>query len=280
MIPLDFDYYRPNTVAEAIDLYEELAAVGKRPMYYGGGTEIITMARVHNLDTGAVIDIKGIPECLDLGFADGTLVIGAGVSLTRISESKLWPLLAKAGGRIADHTTQGKITLGGNICGSIIYHEAVLPLLLTDSEVVVAGSDGQRGVSIHDIFRERCRLGEGELLVQIRIGKDQLDLPYTHVKRTKCEKIDYPLVSVAAIKRDDEIRVAFSGVCTFPFRSSEVERRLNERSQSTQRRVQDALKSFPAPLLNDVFGSAGYREFVLVSTLLNTLATLEGSENA
>lgn len=280
MIPLDFEYYRPDTVTGAVDLYRELAAAGKRPLYYAGGTEIITMARVHNPDTGAVIDIKGIPECRDLDFADGRLVIGAGVPLTRITEAKLWPLLAKAAGRIADHTTQGKITLGGNICGTIIYHEAVLPLFLTDSEAVVAGPDGQTQAPIGEIFRERCRLRGGDLLVRVLVDKDELHLPYAHVKRTKCEKIDYPLISLAAVRKDDAIRVALSGVCAFPFRSREVERALNERPRSTERRVREALDSLPAPMLDDVYGSAGYREFVLAITLRNTLATLEGRENA
>lgn len=275
MIPSDFDYYRPDTVEEAVSLYRALADADKYPMYYGGGTEIITMDRVHNLSTGAVIDIKGIPECKHLGFSDGHLVIGAGVSLTRISESKLWPLLAKAGGRIADHTTQGKITLGGNICGTILYHEALLPLLLTDSEATVAGTGGQRRVPVRELFRERCLLRPGELLVNIRVGEEKLELPYIHVKRTKCEKIDYPLISVAAILREDGIKVAFSGMCAFPFRSEEIEHHLNEQSLSSEQRIENALTSLPAPPLDDISGSAGYRRFILASVLSNILSSFE-----
>ncbi|MDT8903398.1 FAD binding domain-containing protein [Anaeroselena agilis] len=280
MIPIDFDYYRPDTVAEATKLYHDLAAAEKRPLYYGGGTEIITMARAYNLDTGAVIDIKGIPACSELGFAAGKLAIGAGVTLTRISEAKLWSFLAKAGGRIADHTTQGKITLGGNICGTIIYHEALLPLLLTDCEVVVAGEKGERRVSIHKVFDQRPRLEKGEMVVQFLVEEEFLDLPYVHVKRTKSEKIDYPLVSFAALKNKDEVRVAFSGVCAFPFRSADIERIINEKGTALEERVRRAVRSVPAPLLNDVSGSSGYREFVLANTLQNTLTAFEGKESA
>lgn len=48
---------------EAVDIYTRLCSEGKQPLYYGGGTEIISMARTHNIYTDAVIDIKGIPEC-------------------------------------------------------------------------------------------------------------------------------------------------------------------------------------------------------------------------
>lgn len=280
MIPIDFDYYRPDTVEDAVRLYRDLDAAGKRPVYYGGGTEIITMARVHNVVAGAVIDIKGIPACSELGVIGENLVIGAGVTLTRIAEAKLWDFLAKAGGRIADHTNQGKITIGGNICGSIIYHEALLPLFLVDGEVIVAGEQGERRVSIHDVFNQRPRLERGELIVQILVKSDWLELPFVHVKRTKSEKIDYPLISLAALKADGGIRVAFSGVCAFPFRSPDIERIINEKDASEEDRVRRAVNNLPAPLLSDVSGSSGYRQFVLTNTLYNALMALEGNVSA
>jgi len=129
VIAHDFEYYKPEFLEEALEIYRVLESEGKKPVYYGGGTEIITMARVNNFFTKAVIDIKGIPECRKMEFEGDQLVIGAGVTLTDIGESGLFPMLGAAGGRIADHSVQGKITLGGNIAGTIIYHEAILPLL-------------------------------------------------------------------------------------------------------------------------------------------------------
>ena len=64
MIPYDFEYYKPETIEEATLLYLELKIQGKKPIYYGGGTEIISMSRSFNRYTEAIIDIKGIVECI------------------------------------------------------------------------------------------------------------------------------------------------------------------------------------------------------------------------
>ena len=57
-------------------------------MFYSGGTEFITFARVNKLSADAVIDIKGIPECNVLEMHGDQLVIGAAVSLNKITEFK------------------------------------------------------------------------------------------------------------------------------------------------------------------------------------------------
>ena len=49
-------------------------------MYYSGGTEMITLARLNHVQTKAVIDIKAIRECQMSGFHDGFLITGSGLS--------------------------------------------------------------------------------------------------------------------------------------------------------------------------------------------------------
>lgn len=276
MISFDFEYYRPASVTEAANVFERLASQGKQALYYGGGTEIITMARAHLLRMQAVIDIKGIPECNALQFKGDRLVIGAAVTLTRLSEANVFPLLSATAGRAADRTNRNKITLGGNICSKIIYREAVLPLLLADSEAVIAGPQGIRRAAIGQIFHETIRLQKGEFLVQLVTERSYTALPFYHVKKTKLEEIDYPLVTLAALKKDGRIRATFSGVCAFPFRSPQIEEDLNDKSLAPGARVRQAVGHLPAPLLNDVQGSAEYREFVLKNALLDALETLEG----
>lgn len=278
MIPFEFDYYRPDTIGEAVEIYKYLDSQGRKPLYYSGGSEIISMARVHNIHTNAVIDLKAIPECNILEFQGDQLVIGASVTLSRISESKLFPLLGKACGRIADHTMQCRITLGGNIAGTILYREAVLPLLLSDSHVIVTDGGKLKKIPVCEAFNERLQLPKGEFIIQFYIRKEYTSLPYVHVKKTKNEKIDYPLISVAALKKDNKIRLAMSGVCSFPFRSPLVEKCLNDKSLAWEARASKIIESLPAPVLNDVSGSDTYRKFVLKNTLINTLKTLEGMD--
>ncbi len=276
MIPFNFDYYRPFSIDEAVQIYKELDLQRKEPIYYGGGYEIISMARFHNIYTKAVIDLKDIPECNALEFQGDCLAIGSCATLSRISESKLFPLLGKTVGRIADHTMQCRITLGGNIGGTIFYREAVLPLLLSDAYVTIASENKLRQVPISEVFFERLNLARGEFIVQFTVGREYTALPFVHVKKTKNEKIDYPLITIAAIKQSDKIRIAFSGICAFPFRSIQVEEDLNNKNSSWDIRINNVINHLPAPVLNDVSGSDKYRKFVLKNTLNNTLETLEG----
>lgn len=274
MIPFDFEYYRPESIPEAIQLFGRLDQQGKKPVYYGGGTEIISMGRMNNFSTGAVIDIKSIPQCSTMEFQKEQLVIGGGVTLTEIREANYFPLLAQAGARVADHTIQNKITLGGNLCGTIIYREALLPLLITDSELLVAGPEGEKILPIDEVFKQRMMLNKGEFIAQVRVLKRYLSLPYIHVKRTKEDKINYPLLTICAMQADGQLRIAFSGLCDFPFRSRGMESELNNSAWLPAKRIDNALMLLPCALPDNLEGSAAYRKFILSKLLKSILSEL------
>jgi CO/xanthine dehydrogenase FAD-binding subunit len=276
MIPYDFAYYKISSAEEAALLHQSLRKQGKRPYYYAGGTELITLGRVNEVYTDAVIDIKGIAECRTLQLEHNQLVIGAALPLSNIQESGFFPLLGQTISEISDHTVRNKITLGGNLCGHIYYREAVLPLLISDTEVVIAGISGKRRAPLNSLFDGRPQLGEGELLVQLIVQSDYLELPYYTVKKRRQGDVGYPLITVAALKKDEKLRVAISGLCPFPFRSEQLEEILNDRRQPPAVRIEQAIRHLPEPISNDVEGSPEYRIFVLKNTLLDALQALEG----
>lgn len=275
MIPFDFKYDQPTSLDEAVRIFRQSHLDGLHPLYYAGGTEIISFARRKQLNTRAIIDIKSIPECQVLQFYENWLVIGSAVTLTRMIEDGSFPLLSESCRHIADQINRNKITLGGNICGRIHYREALLPFLLLDSQMITAGENGFRQTSIHEFFNQEVKLDLGELLVQVMVEQMDLNAPHIFVKRTKQEKVDYPLVSIAALKKDNRIRVAFSGVCAFPFRSQKMEDILNIGGMSLEDRIQRALQFLPGQIVEDILGSREYRTFVLEDLLMGTIATLE-----
>ena len=269
-------YFKPNTIQEATKLFQDLREKGKKPLYYGGGTEIITLARLNLVHTDAIIDLKVISECNIYQLLGDELIIGSTIGLYKFEEKILYPLLTEASKEIADHTARNKITVGGNICGEIYYREAVLPFLLADSEVVIAGPSGIRKKQINDVFQKELLLNEGEFLVQILTKKEMVNVPSISIKKRKQWDDGYPLVTVASLKKDGFIRFAFSGLCPFPFRSKEMEERLNDKSLSYQERISAAVEYIPSPILNDIEGSKEYRLFVLKNTLIHIFSTLGG----
>ncbi len=275
MIPTDFTYYRPETAAEAVEVYAGAASEGKNAFYYAGGSEIITMARAGSICPHAVIDIKRIEELKELTPGEKWLTIGAACTLNQIKESNLFPLLSLSCGRIADHTNQCRITLGGNICGSIIYREASLPLLLADAELLLIGPNGRRHAAAHSIFRSGVDLLPGELVTGVRVPNWALGARHAHIKKTAGEKIDYPLLSIAALWEGKNLRAAFSGVCSYPFRNAHTEAILNERALSAGERARRAVEALPQPPYCDVEGTGEYRAFLMQNTLETLLEDWE-----
>ena len=185
MLPFNFDYYKPESIKEAIELYQTLKVQGKTPLYYGGGTEIITLGRLNLVNADAVIDLKGIRECQIFEVQNDELIIGSAVSLSVFEEKELFPLLTNTSKEVADYTSRNKITIGGNICGRIFYRESVLPFLLADSAVIIAGSKGIRKLLLSEIFHKELHLEEGEFLVQIITEKEYLHTPHLSIKKRK-----------------------------------------------------------------------------------------------
>ncbi|WP_342511631.1 FAD binding domain-containing protein [Sporosarcina sp. FSL K6-1522] len=275
MIAFDFEYYKPSTIREAVDTYQPAYQSGKQAIFYSGGTEFITFARTNKKTADVVIDIKGIPECTALKIVGDELIIGAAVTLTTIVESKLFPLLSETVKRIADHTSRNKITIGGNLNSHFMYREGILPFLLADAHAKIAGKEKERVLPLKQLLNEG--LGEGEFLVQIHVDHSYVNLPFSSIKRTRISTIGYPIVTVAALVKDQHIRTAFSGVCEFPFRLDAIEKILNDVSTAKEERIEQVIHHLPAPVVQDIHASAEYRKFVLKNVLTDTLEALEGT---
>lgn len=272
MIGFDFDYYRAQTLEEAYNIYFELYNSGKKPVYYGGGTEIISMARADSISFDAVIDIKYIYECNCHGLTENDYVIGSGVTLTQIAEANKFPLLAKTVKRIADHTIQDKITLGGNLAGTIIYREAALPLMLANCDIVLMSKSGFMKVPFMQIFDGCINLKPGEFIVQILINKRYFNLPYVHVKKTKNEKIDYPLITLTAIEDTKSIKAAACGIFTKPMMIPDVY--INDENIGIDEKISKTTDTIYNYIQQDLSGSKEYRVFVLKNVLKQALENL------
>lgn len=259
MIGTNFIYCRPESEEDAAGLYAKFDDANRPALYYGGGSEIISMCTVGSIVPGAVIDLKHIPSLKILQESGEFISLGGACTLEAIRISGLFPLLGETGGRISDHTNQCRITLGGNLCGTILYREASLPLLLVDATLELFGPGGRRTVPIHEVFDGRIRPLPGEFIVSARVDKKLAQSPFVHIKRTFTEKIGYPAVTAAALFAEGKIQTAFSGICSYPFRSAEIEQALNDRTLTSNVRAEAAASLLPEPPRSDCEGTGAYR---------------------
>ncbi|MGV3466469.1 MAG: FAD binding domain-containing protein [Heyndrickxia sp.] len=275
MIPFNFDYIKVHSIQEAVTLFRQLQLNGKKPLYFGGGTEIITLGRINRLFTEAVIDINGIPECNSFVVRDGKFYLGSCISLTQAVYQDSFLLLSNTANEIADHTARNKISLGGNICSNIRFKEAILPFLVTDSSVIIANERGFIETSIKNAFDEEYQLPAGTLLVQLVVDEAYLNAPFYAKKIRTIGTVGYPVISINAIKINGRLKIAVSGVSLLPIQAEETDDRLNNRQISYRDRIKQVIEDWPKPIIDDIQGSADYKKFLLEKTLLEIFQKLE-----
>ncbi len=275
MIPHNLVYHRPETLAEAGAAYTAAAAEGLKPYYLAGGTEITTFARRGLIDPGALIDLKSVPECRELVRGEGKLVFGAALTLNEIIEEGSFPMLSAAA-RIVDHTVRNRLTLGGNIAGMLPYRETVLPFLLTAAEARLAGPEGERGVPLEEIFSRRLKPAPGEFLVQLRVPEAEASLPWFRRRRVKQSRLDYPVLTLCALRAEEGIRLAVSGAFEAPVRSRAAEEIINDGGAPAADRAARAAGAFGLRIRDDQRASAEYREWLLRGALEEAIRELGG----
>lgn len=107
----------PRSVAEAIELKERHGAAGA---FVAGGTDLYPNMKRRQQTPSVVIDIRRIAAlgALDVS-PDGDLLVGAGVSLTRLIRHPVvraeWSVLSEAAATISTPILQNMGTVGGNL---------------------------------------------------------------------------------------------------------------------------------------------------------------------
>ena len=107
----------PTSIREAV---AERVSAGAAGAYVAGGTDLYPNMKRRQQEPRRVIDVRRIPELGRLEVAaDGTLLIGAGVTLTRfLRDARVrtgWPALAHAAAEISTPLLQNMGTVGGNL---------------------------------------------------------------------------------------------------------------------------------------------------------------------
>jgi CO/xanthine dehydrogenase FAD-binding subunit len=276
VIPFNFVYMRPRSVEEAAAAFQEADRAGRQPVYYAGGSEIISFCRQGKIRPGVLIDIKSIPECRVDEERGGHIRLGAALTLNELIEADRFQLLSRAASGISDHTLRNRITLGGNIAGMLPYREALLPLILAGATAECAGFEGRRAVALAELFDRRLKLSRGEFLIALELDKQSAAGKWFYRRRERGTANDYPLVTACFLVHEGEIRMALSGAASHPFRDGEVDALLNRISLAPEAKAEAVLEAIGDRLREDFRASAAYRRHLLKRILTEALTELGG----
>ena len=134
--------------------------------------------------------------------------------------------------------------------------------------LVLEGNTGQRHIKLMDIYKKKIILKADEILIKVIIDAEYLQCPFQHVKRTKNEMIDYPLITMTAIKsKKNKVNLAVSGLYDYPFRNKDMENILSDNKMKIEDRVNKCMKLISGNVLDDVSSSSDYRRFVFSQIL-------------
>ena len=206
-----FDYHRPTTVVETLDL---LADLGDEAELLAGGTSLMNMAKLGLAEPEHVVALGGVPELHGLTASDdGGLTFGAMATIRDVETAplvrELAPGLAEAASHVATVRIRNQATVGGNLVHADPNQDLPPMLMVHEAVARVRGPEGVREVPVTDLFLGffETVLEEGELLEAVHVPALPAGLRTGYLKFLPRTKDDYPTVSVAAGLAVDDGRV-------------------------------------------------------------------------
>jgi carbon-monoxide dehydrogenase medium subunit len=216
---LEQEYLKPESTAEAVELIDKY---GKEAKVLAGGTDLIINLRENMISCKYLVDIKKIEKFRELKYSeDAGLSIGGAVSLNEIIASDLirkkYPLLAEAGGTLANYLLRNRATLMGNICNASPAGDMITSALALEGIVEVVSKQGIRRISLKEFFLgvKKNALKENELAVRIIFpnikGKGKF------MRRSRIKGHDLAQIGVAGfIKNNGGLNMALGAVAPVP----------------------------------------------------------------
>lgn len=194
-----YEYHKPQTVKEAIDLMEGL----ENAKYIAGGTDVMVLIRQKKLAPARLISLRNIGD-LKYMETEGGLRIGSAVTHNAIAKNdfvqRRYSALVDAVKKVGSLQIRNVATMGGNICNAAPSADTACPLLVLDASVIIAGKTGEREMSLDDFFLgpNKVALEKGEILKGFTMPAFGENTGSAYFKHTRRQAMDLPMLGVAA----------------------------------------------------------------------------------
>jgi carbon-monoxide dehydrogenase medium subunit len=266
--PAAFEYHRPSSAAEAVELLAELEEA--RPL--AGGQSLIPMLALRLARFEHLVDIGRIEEMTGVERRDGSLWVGAATTQATIERHSLvaeaTPLLARATAHIGHLQIRSRGTLGGSLAHADPAAEYPAVALALGARLEARSVRGRRSIAAEEFFAGlwETALDDGELLtgVSFPVWSGRCGFAVEEMARRHG---DFALAGAAvAVELDSEDRVARCGIGLIGLGSSALRAVAAERAMSgcavtgldTEAIGEMAVTDLDA-VPSDVHGSSDYR---------------------
>ena len=172
MLPAPFEYDRPETLDEALDL---LAQHGEDAKVLAGGQSLIPLMKLRFAAPARLIDVNRIPGLDGIEERDGSLRIGALVRHNHLAASDIvkerYPTIATAAPMISDPIVRNLGTIGGSLAHADPSGDLGSVMIALGATVVARSKDGEHEIAAAELAEGpfQSALGPTELLTEIRV---------------------------------------------------------------------------------------------------------------
>ncbi|MFI5955437.1 FAD binding domain-containing protein [Cryptosporangium sp. NPDC051539] len=211
MKPSAFEYHRPETLTEALDVLTELGHDGK---VLAGGQSLVPLLNMRLAAPAHLVDINRLAELTRIDVTPDAVTVGA---IARHAEvERHWeaagalPLLGQALAHVAHPTIRNRGTTVGSIVHADPAGEMPSVLVLLGGSVQLASASGSRTVSASDFFlaplESATRAGELATSVTFPIPSGHTGTAWLEVSRRHG---DYAMCGLGAlVTLDEDLRIA------------------------------------------------------------------------
>ncbi len=225
-----FDYYRPETLSEAVDLLTSVD--GARPI--AGGHSLLPAMKLRVANPAALVDLAQIPDLRGISRNGGSLKIGALTTHAAVAASDVaksdCPVLADTASHIGDPQVRNRGTIGGSLSHADPAADYPALMRALGATVHVTGAGGsERAIAADDFFVGlfTTSLEIGELVTAVEVPVMEAGQSGAYMKH-RHPASSYAVVGVAAIVTVDggsctAAAIGVGGVTGKPERASAAE---------------------------------------------------------
>jgi carbon-monoxide dehydrogenase medium subunit len=224
MYPASFEYLRPTTIDEAIQL---LVRHGDDAKLLAGGHSLIPAMKLRLAVPRVLVDIGRVADLSYVRERDGHIAVGAMTTHYAVESSDLLrrrcPLLPETARHIGDVQVRNRGTIGGSLAHADPAGDWPAAMLALDAEIELAGPKGRRTVRADAFFVDlmQTALGPDEVLVEVRVPATSRAVAY---EKTEQKASGFALAGVAVqVGAGGEVRVGVTGVGPKAYRATAVE---------------------------------------------------------
>jgi CO/xanthine dehydrogenase FAD-binding subunit len=249
------DVVTPRTLGDALRIRAE------RPdaLAIAGGTDVMVELNFDRARPELVLNLAEVEELAGWSREDGSIRLGARLTYAEAMHGPLsseLPALAEASRTVGSPQIQNRGTIGGNLGTASPAGDALPPLLLWDSHVVLGSLRGLRELPLRQFLLgpKQNALEPDELILGVRVTPSSGRQTFMKVGPRNAMVIAVVSLALAVDEEREELRAAFGSAGPVP---ALVTAPLGEREGFPE------LVAAAARPIDDVRGSASYRRHAL-----------------